>query len=339
MSLQPSFSNTYEDNTDSLAGGLSSIAAPTPVPAPAPASVASLPSYENAYSAFGGKDATDSLATQFRSMGLSEDTIGSIFSPYYQTATTNTVAAPVTPAVNNYTNTQAVVEPDQILGGLAQGLDTTTTTTTTTPEYQPQQVESTAQAVTPSNVLSGNILAGASWNSLNPTLADELTQYTGQPTLNTAVGGATTADTLQQLNDFMSAGGSFAPGANVFLQTGGLDLVYGMDRDTIQNNIDQIVSILGDQGVNVVLTGSPYAASFEDVQSNNFNPELDSIYSNIASNRPNVSLVNSMGSILQNKDLLSDFIHPNAQGWQMYNRSVIDALTALNNRNRTTEQG
>lgn len=206
--------------------------------------------------------------------------------------------------------------------------------------YQEETMpESAPMAGVPRNVLSGNILAGASWNSLNPTLADELTQYTGQPTLNTAVGGATTADTLKQLEDFLSGGGSFAPGSNVFLQTGGLDLVYGMDKDAIQNNIDQIVSSLSNQGANVVLTGSPYAASFDDVVSNNFNPELDSIYNNIAANRPNVSLVDSMGSILQNKDLLSDFIHPNAQGWGVYNQSVIDALNALNRRNNTAEQG
>lgn len=189
------------------------------------------------------------------------------------------------------------------------------------------------------NVLSGNIMAGASWNSLNPTLADELTQATGQQTYNTAVGGATTADTLKQLNDFTAAGGSFAPGSNVFLQTGGIDLVSGLDKDTIQNNIDQIVSKLGEQGVNVVLTGSPYAASFDDVRSNNFNPQLDAIYNNIAANRSNVSLVDTMGSILQNKDLLSDFIHPNKQGWGVYNQSVLAALNELNNRNRTTEQG
>lgn len=191
----------------------------------------------------------------------------------------------------------------------------------------------------PSNVLSGNIMAGASWNSLNPTLANDLTQATGLPTLNTAVGGATTADTLKQLDDFTNAGGTFTPGSNVFLQTGGIDLVSGLDRDTIQNNIEQIVSRLQDQGVNVVLTGSPYAASFEDVVSNNFNPELDQIYGNIANKYQNVSLVDTMGSILQNKDLLSDPIHPNAQGWEQYNKSVLGALSALSNRNRSNNQG
>jgi len=47
---------------------------------------AALPSYENAYDAFGGKEATDSLLAQLRSMGLSEDTINSALTPYFKTA-------------------------------------------------------------------------------------------------------------------------------------------------------------------------------------------------------------------------------------------------------------
>ena len=77
------------------------------------------------------------------------------------------------------------------------------------------------------NELSGNILAGASWNSTNETLGNELTALNNQPTLNTAVGGATTADSLKQLNVFTAAGGTFKPGSTVFLQTGG-DLSCGV---------------------------------------------------------------------------------------------------------------
>jgi lysophospholipase L1-like esterase len=368
MSLEQSFSNTFEDDTDSLAGGLSSIAAPTPVPAPVPASVASLPSYENAYSAFGGKEGTDSLLAQLRGMGLSEDTIASSLSPYYTTAPTNTVAAPVTPVVNNYADTQSVVEQPQVLGGLDQGfaqnLDTqavaeqpqvlsglaqTTPPNTTQmgdlsgsafPNWQQEQdvrqQEVNKRILANDKTLSGNIMAGASWHSLNPTLADQLTQATGQQTFNTAVGGATTADTLQQLNDFTGAGGSFAPGSNLVLQQGGLDFVYGVDKEQTLNNLDQIISYMNQQGVNVVLAGSPYASSFADVESNNFNPELDQIYNTLANKYSNVTLVDSMGRILQDKSLLADPIHPNAKGWEMYNQSILDAL---NNRNRTTEQG
>jgi hypothetical protein len=179
------------------------------------------------------------------------------------------------------------------------------------------------------NVLSGNILAGASWNSLNPTLAGQLTEATGQSTTDTSVGGATTGETLKQLKDFTEAGGSFAPGSTVFLQTGGLDLVYGENKNTIQDNLDQIITDLEKRGVKVVLTGSPFAASFDDVKTNNFNPELDSIYTNVANKHSNVALVDSMGTILKDKSLLSDFIHPNEKGWEVYNKSVLDAYSKL----------
>ena len=42
---------------------------------------------------------------------------------------------------------------------------------------------------TSGGLLSGNILAGASWNSLNKTLGDELTAATGQVTSNVEIRG------------------------------------------------------------------------------------------------------------------------------------------------------
>ena len=65
----------------------------------------------------------------------------------------------------------------------------------------PQDVAA-ATGGTSGGLLSGNIMAGASWNSLNTSLPEELTKATGQATTNVAVGGATTADTLNQLNKF-----------------------------------------------------------------------------------------------------------------------------------------
>ena len=94
---------------------------------------------------------------------------------------------------------------------------------------------------TSGGLLSGNILSGASWNSLNPTLAAELTETTGQATSNYAVGGATTSDTLTQLNTYLAGGGQFDPNATVFLQTGGVDFLQGVDKGTIKDNINQIV--------------------------------------------------------------------------------------------------
>jgi len=180
------------------------------------------------------------------------------------------------------------------------------------------------------NVLSGNILAGASWNSTNNSLVNDLTALTGLQTINTAVGGATSADTLNQLNTFMDAGGSFAPGSTVFLQTGGVDMLQGVDDATITNNINQIVSTLGSQGVNVVLTSSPRAGSLTDVVNNNFETGPASFYSDIAANNSNVVTVDTMGQILQDKSLLRDALHVNAAGEEIYNKSVMEAYERLN---------
>jgi hypothetical protein len=180
-------------------------------------------------------------------------------------------------------------------------------------------------------LLSGNIMAGASWNSSNTALQNQLTEATGQQTANYAVAGSTTTDTLNQLNTFLAGGGQFDPNATVYLQAGGVDFITGVDKGVVKDNLNQIVKTLGDQGVNVVLTGSPYAKSVEDVINNNFNPEVDQIYKDVAKANSNVALVGTQGEILQNKKLLVDALHTNAEGTSIYNQSVIDALSQFKN--------
>jgi hypothetical protein len=192
---------------------------------------------------------------------------------------------------------------------------------------------------TPSgNVLSGNIMAGASWNSTNTALQQALTEATGKETQNFAIPGSTTSDTLKQLNDFIGSGGSFAPDATVFLQAGGVDFLNGVDKNTIKDNLNNIVSTLGNQGVKVVLTGSPYASSIQDVVNNNFNPEVDPLYKEVAAANKNVALVDTMGNILQNKSLLKDALHTNEQGTAQYNADVLAALASMNSSHIGSEQ-
>lgn len=193
------------------------------------------------------------------------------------------------------------------------------------------QYNASQPAPTTGGLLSGNILAGASWNSLNPTLAAELTTATGQETSNYAVGGATTTDTLNQLNTYINGGGTFDSNATVFLQTGGVDFLQGVDKATIKDNINQICKTLASQGVDVVLTGSPYAASINDVVTNNFDPKVDPLFNEIAKENKNVALVGTQGEILQNKKLLVDALHTNAEGTSIYNQSVIDAMSQFKN--------
>jgi hypothetical protein len=199
-------------------------------------------------------------------------------------------------------------------------------------EYNWSQQGAPAQTVAPTGgLLSGNIMAGASWNSTNTALQDALTEATGQQTSNYAIAGSTTTDTLNQLNNYLAGGGRFDPNATVYLQAGGVDFIQGVDKAVVKDNLNQIVKTLGNQGVNVVLTGSPYAASVQDVINNNFDPKVDQIYNDVAKANSNVALVGTQGEILQNKKLLVDALHTNAEGTAVYNQSVIDALSQFKN--------
>ena len=206
------------------------------------------------------------------------------------------------------------------------------------PDSFAEDTPASTPATPAANVLSGNIMAGASWNSTNTALQDALTQATGQQTQNFAVPGSTTSDTLKQLNDFIGGGGSFGADTTVFLQAGGVDFLNGVDKGTIKDNLNSIVSTLGSQGVKVVLTGSPYATSVADVQNNNFNPEVDPLYKDVASANKNVALVDTMGNILQNKSLLKDALHTNEVGTQQYNADVLAALASMNSSNIGSQQ-
>jgi len=115
------------------------------------------------------------------------------------------------------------------------------------------------------------------------------------------------------------------------LQAGGVDFITGVDKGVVKDNLNQIVKTLGDQGVNVVLTGSPYAKSVDDVINNNFDPKVDQIFNDVAKANSNVALVGTQGEILQNKKLLVDALHTNAEGTAIYNQSVIDALSQFKN--------
>ena len=75
----------------------------------------------------------------------------------------------------------------------------------------------------------------------------------------------------------------------------------------------------------------PYAASIDDVINNNFDPKVDPLFNEIAKENKNVALVGTQGEILQNKALLVDALHTNAEGTSIYNQSVIDALSQFKN--------
>jgi hypothetical protein len=154
------------------------------------------------------------------------------------------------------------------------------------------------------NELGGVILAGASWLA-----GDEKTklakQAFGQDVTNTAIGGQKTSDVLNQLNVFQRDGGTFAPNTTVVLDIGANDIAQGVDEATIRANLNEIVSRLGDEGVQVILSGQPEAHSYEEAI-NRTDLQMDDLYQDIAANNPNVTLVDAMSGFLNQKDLMDE---------------------------------
>jgi hypothetical protein len=153
------------------------------------------------------------------------------------------------------------------------------------------------------NELSGVVLSGASWLA-----GDEKTklakQAFGQDVTNTAVGGYKTADVLNQLNVFERDGGTFAPGTTVVLDIGANDIATGVDPAITRRNLDEIVSRLGDSGVQIIMSAQPFANSFQEAIDNP-NLVMNEMYSDIANNNPNVTLVDAMSGFLNQKNLMS----------------------------------
>ena len=152
--------------------------------------------------------------------------------------------------------------------------------------------------------LSGYVLAGDSWlaGDEKTKLANDV--FAGNVS-NVAVGGQTSADVLNQLNAFESQGGTFAPGTTVVLSVGGNDLMTGVDKNTIRNNINEIVSRLDAQGVKVILSGAPNVGSLSDITSST-TLAMDDLYKDVASANKNTTVVDAMSGFLNDKTTMDE---------------------------------
>jgi acyl-CoA thioesterase-1 len=179
-----------------------------------------------------------------------------------------------------------------------------------------------------SKQLKGVVLSGASWlaGDQNTKLAN---QAFGEDVTNTAVGGYKTADVLNQLNVFERDGGTFAPGTTVVLDIGANDIATGVDPSITRANLDEIVSRLGESGVNIIMSAQPFANSFQEAIDNP-NLVMNEMYSDIAANNPNVTVVDAMSGFLNQKNLMdeSGFHLNNDQSKADYINMFADAYKA-----------
>jgi hypothetical protein len=174
-------------------------------------------------------------------------------------------------------------------------------------------IVSRVTAVAPTNTLGGTILAGDSWlaGADKTALAN---QAFGENVTNVAVGGFKTDDALNQLNSFLNNGGVFKTGSTVVLDIGGNDLLQGVSRDTVKSNLNEILSVLDREGVKVVLSGAPAVGSVSDVTSSTA-LKMDSLYKEVAQPYKNVTVVDAMSGLLNNKTVVdASGFHVNTAG-------------------------
>jgi len=175
------------------------------------------------------------------------------------------------------------------------------------------EISSRVEAIAPQNVLGGTILAGDSWLAGEDKTAIAKEAF-GEDVTNVAVGGFKTQDALDQLNSFLNKGGVFKSGSTVVLDIGGNDLLQGVSRNTVKNNIDQMLSIFEREGVKVVLSGAPAIGSVSDVTSST-NLKMDSLYKEVAQGYDNVTVVDAMSNLLNSKTYVDESgFHVNAAG-------------------------
>jgi hypothetical protein len=174
------------------------------------------------------------------------------------------------------------------------------------------------------NVLGGLIIAGDSFLS-NPANTAIISSQTGQNVTNVARGGSTTTDVINQLDGFINSGGTFAPGSTIMLNLGGNDLLQGANPATVEKNLNQLISTLGNLGVKVILSGASDVGSVADVTGST-NLAMSNIYNNVAANNPNVTLVDAMSGLLNQKNLVDETgFHLTAPGQTAFNAALSNA--------------
>ncbi|MBF0254961.1 MAG: arylesterase [Gammaproteobacteria bacterium] len=125
----------------------------------------------------------------------------------------------------------------------------------------------------------------------------------GEPVINLGVPGNTTADALARLDEVIEQEPRI-----VLLTLGGNDLRKGVDAQTAFANLRQIVTRLQEQGALVVIGGLEI-------------PLLDkgyaAAYRALAEETGSLLVANVLEDMLGDSALMSDQIHPNAQGYAL----------------------
>lgn len=152
-------------------------------------------------------------------------------------------------------------------------------------------------------------------NSKTQSYPAVLQQLIGRTVINSGVPGEVSIDGLVRLAEDIE---EYEPDL-VILCHGGNDLIRRLNKEQLQQNLEQMVTLIQQSGAQVVLVGVP-----------NFNLTLavPELYSKVATNFNIPIEMDIIPKIERDPKLKSDTIHPNSEGYKQVAESIQQLLLA-----------
>jgi len=141
----------------------------------------------------------------------------------------------------------------------------------------------------------------------------QLSKMVSKPVINAGIPGNTTAQALKRLEqDVLSR----SPGL-VLITLGGNDLKNGVAKETAFRNLKIIVETIQSHGARVIIGGIKFP--FRD-------RGFGKGYKALADQTGAILIPNILKGIMGNRKLMSDPIHPNADGYQIMAQRFLDEI-------------
>jgi len=141
----------------------------------------------------------------------------------------------------------------------------------------------------------------------------QLSKMVSKPVINAGIPGNTTAQALERLQgDVLSR----SPGL-VLITLGGNDLKNGVAKETAFRNLKTIVETIQDHGARVIIGGIKFP--FRD-------RGFGRGYKELADQTGAILIPNILEGIMGNRKLMSDPIHPNADGYRIMSQRFLAAI-------------
>lgn len=141
---------------------------------------------------------------------------------------------------------------------------------------------------------------------------EKLSQKLDTPIMNKGIMGDTTAQALSRIDDVLSNDPKV-----VIVYLGGNDFLRGIPADTTFENLSKIIDAIQQEGSIVVLVG---------VRGGIFNDPYKERFEALSKRYQTAYVPDVMLTILKDKSLLSDEIHPNDKGYEIIADTLYDTV-------------